>query len=596
MYFQLYTSTKITPILRIYRRAIALAYFVICSFMVMSLFAITVSTVSAQSSVEDEDLLPEIDPQDIEIRGDYTAEFQGLTRQPILGFAPEPRVFQIDPERMPFIQDQEDIVATISVSDLEEPLLPESQTIAFPDKGSAFLRAGYGRFDSPYGRLFVEQDLTSNSMFRADSRFSSSGGHDLDHPTEYRSFDVDADLIYRSGRDRFVSGISGYSHFNYTGDASNPNFPADTPPRSEATNIEAKADWQRLYNPYNGWNIKGKFSSTNIDIDNFLVADGLTDLSAELNSLNEQLVALEIQRFFEGQNVDEQFLIEGESQIGFFNNGIEDQNWNYGRLGFSYIRRFAQVHRLKAGLNTYQLFDPEDDLNFRFYPDVTYTYNPGSGINLKIYGRGHVENRGLSMIPESNRMVVNIPWLGNQRGWDIGGNSSYSWNGRNKIYSRVSYSSYDNYPFFRYTSVRSGHELDFANSAGIFEGTIGYATDVSPRTLSLRAEVTARSTSADELDDIPYYEPLAVRIEAYSQPLTNFYLQGTVDFRSDRPTVDPDNSLSGFVLGSIQAEYKISSGFGVYTQVINLFNQEYELWEGYEERPLQILGGITVRF
>ncbi len=593
MYLEYYTSTEKTPDLLTYRRAIA--YCVICLFTVISLFAVPNSTVSAQSA-EDEDLLPEIDPQDIEIRGDYTAEFQGLTRQPILGFAPEPRVFQIDPERMPFIQDEEDIVATISVSDLEEPLLPESQTIAFPDKGTAFLRAGYGRFDSPFGRLFVEQDIASDTKLRADSRFSSSAGHDLDHPTGFRSFDVDTDLTYRSGSDRFIGGVSGYSHFNYTGDASNQDFPSDTPPRSEATNINAKADWQRLYNPYNGWNIKGNFGSTHIDVDNFVVSEGLTELSKELNSLDEQLVAIEVQRFFEGQSVDEQFLIEGKSRIGFFNNGMEDQNWNYGRLGFSYIRRFAQVHRLKAGLNTYQLYDPEDDLNFRFYPDITYTYNPGSGFNLKVYGLGHVKNQGLTMIPETNRMVVNVPWLGNQRGWDIGVNSAYSWDGTNKIYSNVSFSSYDNYPFFRYNSVRSGHELDFANSANIFEGTIGYATDVSPRILSLRAEVTARSASADELDDIPYYEPLAVRTEVYSQPFNNFYLQGSIDFRADRPTADPENNLSGFVLGNLQAEYKFTSGFGVYTRAINMFGQEYELWEGYEERPFQILGGITVRF
>ena len=42
-------------------------------------------------------LLPEINPQDIEIRSEFKANFPGLRRQPILGFNPTPRVFQIDP-------------------------------------------------------------------------------------------------------------------------------------------------------------------------------------------------------------------------------------------------------------------------------------------------------------------------------------------------------------------------------------------------------------------------------------------------------------------------------------------------------------------
>ena len=63
-------------------------------------------------------LLPEIDPQDIEIRGDFTARFTGITRQPILGFSPTPRVYRINPNRMPFIESQAQVVASLPIRDI----------------------------------------------------------------------------------------------------------------------------------------------------------------------------------------------------------------------------------------------------------------------------------------------------------------------------------------------------------------------------------------------------------------------------------------------------------------------------------------------
>lgn len=592
MYFiSLGYADKPTPFLKLYRRTISQLF--TCSVSLSIL--LIASGASFAQSAEDEDLLPDIDPQDIEIRGDFTAEFQGLTRQPILGFTPEPRVFQIDPDRMPFIEDEEDVVATISVSDLEEPLSPDAQLIGFPDKGSTFLRAGYGIYDTPYGRLFTEQQITSSTKLRADSRFSSSAGHDLDHPTSFRSMNLNADVTHREDRDRIQAGISGYSHFNYTGDATHPVYLQDTPPRSESGKFEASLDWQRLYNPYNGWQIHGDIRNTSLTIDKFTIAD-FDHHESERRDFGEQALSLHVHRFFEGQVVEEQFLIEGGSEIGLFNNGIDDQNWNFGWLGFSYSRRFAQVHRVSGGVRAYQTYDPFDDLNFRFYPDFQYSYNPGTRWNLKLHARGEVKNPGLTMIPETNRTTVNVPILRNQRGWDLSGSTSYSWDGGNKIYTNISYQAYDGYPYFRYTPHMSGHQLDFVNSASILQGTVGYATDIAPRVLSLRTEFTARSTSANGLDRLPYYEPLSARAELYSNPIDNFYLQTALDIRSSRPVQNSDSDISGFVLASVQAEYKLAQWLGIYVQGLNLFNQNYELWQGYEERPLQVLGGLTIRF
>jgi len=52
--------------------------------------------------VPTQNLLPDINPQDIEIRGVFKASFPGIRRQPYLGFNPKPRVYRIDPKSLAF--------------------------------------------------------------------------------------------------------------------------------------------------------------------------------------------------------------------------------------------------------------------------------------------------------------------------------------------------------------------------------------------------------------------------------------------------------------------------------------------------------------
>jgi outer membrane cobalamin receptor len=44
------------------------------------------------------------------------------------------------------------------------------------------------------------------------------------------------------------------------------------------------------------------------------------------------------------------------------------------------------------------------------------------------------------------------------------------------------------------------------------------------------------------------------------------------------------------------AEYQINETFGVYAKLLNILGQDYEIWNGYTERPFQMFGGLTVKF
>ena len=58
--------------------------------LLFTIFFITMHAWAQSGSNAQNTLLPEINPQDIEIRSEFRAKFSGLRRQPILGFDPKP--------------------------------------------------------------------------------------------------------------------------------------------------------------------------------------------------------------------------------------------------------------------------------------------------------------------------------------------------------------------------------------------------------------------------------------------------------------------------------------------------------------------------
>lgn len=97
--------------------------------LIMLGFCFDVYAQQQTSEQSTQSLLPEINPRDIEIRGRYRASFSGIRRQPILGFDPKPRVYRIDPNRLPFMEKEEQAIVQFPIPALErsqqQPALPQ---------------------------------------------------------------------------------------------------------------------------------------------------------------------------------------------------------------------------------------------------------------------------------------------------------------------------------------------------------------------------------------------------------------------------------------------------------------------------------------
>jgi hypothetical protein len=119
---------------------------------------------SQQAQESEGSLLPDIDPQDIEIRSQYRARFPGLQRQPILGFRPGSRVYQVDPNRTPFLEEDEDIAAQLPVEELSRPEEPEYSFFPYAAPRTAYSRFGFGNYMSPELELSCKQGSLRKSM------------------------------------------------------------------------------------------------------------------------------------------------------------------------------------------------------------------------------------------------------------------------------------------------------------------------------------------------------------------------------------------------------------------------------------------------
>lgn len=136
------------------------------------LFALTIFSIDAwaqSGSNAQNNLLPEINPQDIEIRSEFRARFPGLRRQPILGFNPKPRVFQIDPNRVPFMESRNDAVASVAITQLDRPEPPLRTIMQAPIRRNVYARAGFGNFITPEFEGYFFRVYPRNRLFQVIS-------------------------------------------------------------------------------------------------------------------------------------------------------------------------------------------------------------------------------------------------------------------------------------------------------------------------------------------------------------------------------------------------------------------------------------------
>ncbi|MEX0685418.1 MAG: TonB-dependent receptor [Balneolales bacterium] len=527
-------------------------------------------------------LLPDIDPQDIEIRGDFRARFPGLSRQPILGFNPKPRVFQMDPDRMPYVESEEDIVASFSPEDLEQPYSPKVNRINYADQSRIFSRLGVGTYVSPEARIYGEIPTGEHSVVSGDFNLHSTKGHLADEFSSFRYLDGRADYILRKSTSRLQFGLNGRSDFNYaiTDPQGNDMF------RKNYKKIGAHSSYRHLNNAYNGWDLRTGYHYFQ------------TDDHTGQDYSDEHYGRLSINRFWDGRRMEEVYSLELSGEGSIYNT-FEEQNlsWYITRLNAFYKRELISSS-FKAGLDAYHSHDEvADPVNLYIFPNVSFKYTGFRKGEVEASLKSFVENKGLEGVHLENRQLLIDPMIHNQQGLRAELTAQFDVFRGAQLFTDLKFDGYGNYAY--YMLEDDGYSIHYDDDTDIFEATLGVNYDLIPQKITLTSDVILINSSTSENEPVPFLEKFRTSTSLYSNPISNLYLRAWTEYIGSRPVnFDDDNmeSLDGYFLLGVQIDYKINNTFGAYIKGLNLLDQNYEVWRGYQERPAQIYGGITLHF
>lgn len=555
------------------------------------------SDTTAQSSASDQNsLLPEINPQDIEIRSEFRARFPGLRRQPILGFNPKPRVFQVDPYRMPFMESRDEAVASMAITQLDRPEPPERTIIEEPKRRTIFSRAGIGNFTTPEFNGVFFQNLTTKSNISGKIDYSSSKGHLDSHLSSFRFLSSDLRFFSKLNRNTQIeANLGGNLDFNRLYDLA-PFYQVmigETALKKYA-GLNGGVSFKKIKNALEGSEASLQLHTYNSDIE-----AGTTNLGG---SSNEIYLVGDIKKYWLGNRLYETFGVTGNFILGNYENSLKNSN-NISNIGidaeYKKLMNFNLHISGKVGLHYVS-----DGISDRIYfsPKVLISYNLKDALLLKGGLSGKPQIKSLQDHYEINRFLNNELILQHSYQSKAFVEAGLQFIEGNRFYGGLDYSITKDRAYYdrKIESTISDtyhlfYELKYDNVTE-FEFYAGVTQQINPQKFWFDIHFYARQPKLKNDEDVPYEERIGINSSISYKPTNKLLLTAWADFIGSREAPSVNEELSAFTLASMQIDYEINNNLGVYTKVLNIFAQKYEIWDGYQERPFQIYGGLILKF
>mgnify|MGYP001262130684 CR=1 FL=1 len=557
----------------------------------LQLFVLAFShQVVAQQPDEANSLLPEINPQDIEIRSEFRARFPGLNRQPILGFDPKPRVYQIDPARRPFMETQEQVVANLPISELSRPAPPLQPALRYAPHINAYSRLGIGSYMSPEAQFWGVHRINKKSYIGGDFDYASSDGHLEGQESSFRFMNANVDFATKvAARTQlhFTGGIQ--SDFNHFFDLV-PNLNVPDNSKKNYTGFNLEGDVRHLKNTIEGWT--GRF-----DFRYFGVEADAGDVSGQTD---ESIYSGMFANRWAGQNLNEVFTVQAGAIGGVYTLGGEEQQWSTLRGGMEYSRLFNYTTQLTGQANIYYT---SDVMNNTFYFGPYLKVDHFISNKLKVTGilEGRPFLRTVEQHHETNRFLNAENHLRHSYHLDIAAEASYEYFSGSQLSAGISFLYAHNYAYYSRTSLSSRgttfpeygfYSINYMDAQNLrFFAALTH--QLLPERFWLSGQFYVQDPALHSDERIPFKETWGLNSSMTVRPLNRLTIEGWADYIGRRKTARGDD-LDAFLLIGGRAELGITDRIGAYVKLVNLLNQDYEIWEGYTERPLQIYGGVTI--
>ncbi len=540
-------------------------------------------------------LLPEINPQDIEIRSEFQARFPGLRRQPILGFNPKPRVFQVDPNRMPFMESREDAVADISVTQLGRPEPPARGLLSIPDRINGYVRAGLGSYLTPEVDAYGFYELNEQSAITGNANLRASNGHLDNQDSGFRYMDVNGKYLNKIQDDLKltvdIGALSDFNHLFHLDDNIQDNLIGKTSEKSYS-GVGGSVSLQKINNSLAGWqaSIGGNIFGTELDA-------GGSSLSGDLD---EQQFHTSFSYYWPGQRMYETFDVTGNIEGGRYESSFfNSQSWIDAAASVEYVRLFNFTTRIKGKGGIEYISDPFSDKIY-FVPEVEIKHNLSNSLSVTGNAFAKPEMQSVQDHHQQNRFLHAETQLRHAYHAGVKGEVNFQLFDGNRVFGGTTYKSVRDYAYYQREEVLAGSTPGFYNvnygNANIFELYAGVSQQLVPEKFWADAKLYGRRPKLKSGGDIPYEERLGLEAAISYKPVKALTINSWAEYIGKRRAPAENGNLEAFLLLNAGAEYQINDTFGFYAKLLNMLGQNYELWSGYEERPLQIFGGLTIKF
>lgn len=563
------------------------------SLLAALIFLVGSNTLLAQQNNDPDNLLPEIDPQDIEIRSEFQARFPGLRRQPILGFNPGSRVYQVSPDRKPFMETQDEVVANLPITDLSRPDAPPYNALYYNPKLNAFARLGVGSFLSPEAAFWGYTELSDKSYFGGNLDYHSSNGHLDKENSSFRYMNLDAEFATKVS-DRVILRFNGglQSDFNRLYELENrESLPFQIPegPKKEYTGYNAGFSLVQNKNSVEGW-------KAGADVRHFDTQMFAGDLSGESQ---ETVFNGTLRKEWAGSQIHETFALNAGARGGSYTSADPgDQNWVTARGGAEYNRLFNYSTQVTAKANVVYT---SNEFESKIYPgllgEIKHWFHDAISITGTLSATPKVST--LEHLHQLNRFLNHDLQLRHTYTVETGGELRVKYLEGSSLYAKLSYMVAQNYAYFGKEELggivsQPGYFTVNYMDANKIKGSAGVSHQLVPETFWISAEAYVQKPKLDDGSDIPYEEQWGLNSGFSLKPMDRLRIEGWADYVSERKTISSED-LGGFLLLGSQVDIQITDKIGVYAKLLNLLSQEYEIWDGYEERPLQVYGGATIK-
>ena len=157
------------------------------------------------------------------------------------------------------------------------------------------------------------------------------------------------------------------------------------------------------------------------------------------------------------------------------------------------------------------------------------------------------------------------------------------------------YFSSNKYPYFTNLNNTGVFELEFTDARN-YSGFFNLLFHLGPYGI-FYGSLDYHQIKNSEGSFIPYHPKYKAAL-TYGYDFKNGLRgEAAMEYLSGRYTdIANSNSLKSFFNAALKLEYKIKSQILLSLQVTNLFNTKRYLWEGYQEKPLDLIFGVNFLF